>query len=190
MGRPIFCTVPAVRRRRLADPRRALGHLAPDLSRWLVLAQPEPAAPLTMIAVAAIGALINGATALLFISGRKQDLNIRGAFLHMASDALVTLGVVLAGIPILWAGWLWVDPAISLIIGAVIVIGTWSLAAGIAAPIGNHTFRASGITAYLANGGALEHAQEMAAHESPRTTKLYDRTKERLTQDEVERIRL
>lgn len=57
-------------------------------------------------------------------------------------------------------------------------------------PIGCHTFRATGITAYLANGGALEHAQEMAAHESPRTTKLYDRTKERLTQDEVERIRL
>ena len=63
-------------------------------------------------------------------------------------------------------------------------------AAGINAPIGNHTFRATGITAYLANGGALEHAQEMAAHESPRTTKLYDRTRERLTQDEVERIRL
>jgi site-specific recombinase XerD len=63
-------------------------------------------------------------------------------------------------------------------------------AAGITAPIGNHTFRATGITAYLSNGGALEHAQEMAAHESPRTTKLYDRTKERLTQDEVKRIRL
>ncbi len=64
-----------------------------------------------------------------------------------------------------------------------------ALAAGIMAPIGNHSFRATGITAYLANGGALEHAQAMAAHESPRTTKLYDRTKERLTQDEVERIR-
>lgn len=63
-------------------------------------------------------------------------------------------------------------------------------AAGIMAPIGNHTMRATGITAYLSNGGQLEHAQEMAAHESPRTTKLYDRTKERLTQDEVERIRL
>jgi len=63
-------------------------------------------------------------------------------------------------------------------------------AAGILAPIGNHTFRATGITAYLANGGALEHAQSMAAHESPRTTKLYDRTQDRLTQDEVERIRL
>jgi len=58
-------------------------------------------------------------------------------------------------------------------------------AAGIATEIGCRTFRATGITAYLANGGALEHAQEMAAHESPRTTKLYDRTKERLTQDEV-----
>jgi hypothetical protein len=57
-------------------------------------------------------------------------------------------------------------------------------AAGIAAEIGRHTFRATGIIAYLANGGAREHAQEMAAHESPRTTKLYDRTKERLTQDE------
>jgi site-specific recombinase XerD len=65
-----------------------------------------------------------------------------------------------------------------------------AVAAGIMAPIGNHTFRATGITAYLANGGQLEHAQDMAAHESPRTTKLYDRTKERLTQDEVERIRL
>ena len=65
-----------------------------------------------------------------------------------------------------------------------------AVAVGIHAPIGNHTFRATGITAYLGNGGALEHAQEMAAHESPRTTKLYDRTKERLTQDEVERIRL
>ena len=63
-------------------------------------------------------------------------------------------------------------------------------AAGIMAPIGNHTFRATGITAYLGNGGVLEHAQSMAAHESPRTTKLYDRTQERLTQDEVERIRL
>jgi len=65
-----------------------------------------------------------------------------------------------------------------------------ALAAGIMEPIGNHTFRATGITAYLSNGGAMEHAQEMAGHESPRTTKLYDRTKERLTQDEVERIRL
>ena len=65
-----------------------------------------------------------------------------------------------------------------------------ALAAGIAQAIGCHTFRATGITAYLSKGGALDHAQEMAAHESPRRIKLYDRTKERLTKDEVERIRL
>ena len=65
-----------------------------------------------------------------------------------------------------------------------------ALAAGILTPIGCHSFRATGITAYLLNGGTLEHAQAMAGHESPRTTKLYDRTRERLTQDEVERIRL
>jgi integrase len=63
-------------------------------------------------------------------------------------------------------------------------------AAVIHARIGNHTFRATGITAYLENGGQLEHAQTMAAHESPRTTKLYDRTNDRLTQSEVEKIRL
>jgi site-specific recombinase XerD len=63
-----------------------------------------------------------------------------------------------------------------------------AVATGIMAPIGNHSLRATGITAYLANGGTLEHAQTMAAHESPRTTKLYDRTKERLTLDEIERI--
>ena len=65
-----------------------------------------------------------------------------------------------------------------------------TFAAGIRTRVGNHSFRATGITAYLSNGGALEHAQSMAAHESPRTTKLHDRTKERLTLDEVERIRL
>jgi site-specific recombinase XerD len=65
-----------------------------------------------------------------------------------------------------------------------------AIAAGVTAPIGNHSFRATGITSYLSNGGTLEHAQEMAAHESPRTTKLYDKTKEHLTQNEVERIHL
>ncbi len=62
-------------------------------------------------------------------------------------------------------------------------------AAGIAAPIGNHSFRATGITNFLENGGTLEHAQDMAAHASPRTTRLYDRRKERITQAQVERIR-
>jgi cobalt-zinc-cadmium efflux system protein len=71
--------------------------------------------------------LINGGTALLFISGRKADLNIKGAFLHVASDARVTLGVVAAGVLILWTEWLWLDPAISLVMSLVIVVGTWSL---------------------------------------------------------------
>jgi cobalt-zinc-cadmium efflux system protein len=81
----------------------------------------------TIIWVAGIGVVINTATALLFLSGREQDLNIKGAFLHMAADALVSLGVVLTGIAILTTGWLWFDPAISLIIVVVVVAGTWQL---------------------------------------------------------------
>jgi cobalt-zinc-cadmium efflux system protein len=91
------------------------------------LMAPEPSGGLTIIVVAAIGIAVNGTTALLFMAGRKGDLNIRGAFLHMASDALVSLGVVVAGALILATGWLWLDPAISLIVSTVIVAGTWSL---------------------------------------------------------------
>lgn len=88
---------------------------------------PEPVAGATIMVVAALGIVVNGVTAWLFMSGRKGDLNIRGAFLHMASDALVAAGTVLAGGLILWTGWHWIDPAISLVISAVIVAGTWSL---------------------------------------------------------------
>ncbi len=88
---------------------------------------PEPTGGFVIMAVAAVGIVVNGVTALLFMSGRKDDLNIKGAFLHMASDALVALGGVVAGAVILWTGWLWLDPAISLVISAVIVAGTWSL---------------------------------------------------------------
>ena len=91
------------------------------------LMQPEPTAGMSIMVVAAVGIMINGVTALLFMAGRKQDLNIRGAFLHMASDALVAFGVVVAGGLILLTGWQWLDPAISLVISAVIVAGTWSL---------------------------------------------------------------
>jgi cobalt-zinc-cadmium efflux system protein len=77
--------------------------------------------------VAGIGIVINTATALLFMRGRKSDLNIRGAFLHMAADALVSAGVVMAGALALWFGWNWLDPVASLLIAAVIVVGTWSL---------------------------------------------------------------
>lgn len=91
------------------------------------LMEPEPAAGVTIMVVAAVGIAVNGITAWLFMSGRKGDLNIRAAFLHMAADALVALGVVLAGALILLTGWLWLDPAISLVVSAVIVWGTWSL---------------------------------------------------------------
>lgn len=81
----------------------------------------------TVIWVAALGIAINLGTALLFVAGRKGDLNIRGAFLHMAADAGVSLGVVAAGFVIGITGWLWVDPLVSLLVVAVITIGTWSL---------------------------------------------------------------
>lgn len=77
--------------------------------------------------VAAIGVLINGITAWLFMSGNKNDLNLRGAFLHMAADALVSLGVVIAGAVFIQTGWTWLDPAISLLIAFVILLGTWGL---------------------------------------------------------------
>jgi cobalt-zinc-cadmium efflux system protein len=81
----------------------------------------------TMIAVASVGIVINTATALMFARGRKHDLNIRGAFLHMAADALVSAGVVIAGVAILWTGALWIDPVTTLLIVAVIGWGTWGL---------------------------------------------------------------
>jgi cobalt-zinc-cadmium efflux system protein len=81
----------------------------------------------TVIWVALIGIVINTATALMFMSGRKRDLNIRAAFLHMAADAGVSLGVVVAGLLIVTTGWLWIDPVISLAIAVVITWGTWGL---------------------------------------------------------------
>jgi cobalt-zinc-cadmium efflux system protein len=77
--------------------------------------------------VSGLGILVNGATALLFMSGRKADLNIRGAFLHMAADAAVSLGVMLSGILILFTHWNWVDPIVSLGVLIVILVGTWGL---------------------------------------------------------------
>ncbi len=81
----------------------------------------------TMIWVAALGIAINTATALMFMKGRKHDLNVRGAFLHMAADALVSVGVVAAGVVIVLTGWVLIDPLISLVIVAVIGWGTWGL---------------------------------------------------------------
>ena len=81
----------------------------------------------TIMAVAGIGIVINTATALLFMRGRETDLNIRGAFMHMAADALVSAGVVVAGALTLWMGWTWLDPVTSLAIAGVILVGTWGL---------------------------------------------------------------
>lgn len=91
------------------------------------LAAPEPTEGWTLIAVAGIGIVVNSATALLFLRDRAHDLNVRGAFLHMAADALVSLGVVVGGALYLWQGWAWLDPVISLAIAVVIVVGTWGL---------------------------------------------------------------
>jgi cobalt-zinc-cadmium efflux system protein len=89
--------------------------------------EPAPVAGMTVIVVAAIGIGINTGSALMFLSGRERDLNIRGAFQHLAADAVVSAGVVLAGIAIVSTGQLWFDPAISLIVSVVIIVGTWQL---------------------------------------------------------------
>lgn len=88
---------------------------------------PEPVGGGTMAIVAGIGILINGFTAYLFIHEKDKDLNIKGAYLHMAADALVSLGVVIAGLLIVWTGWYLLDPLISFVIMIVILISTWSL---------------------------------------------------------------
>jgi cobalt-zinc-cadmium efflux system protein len=93
----------------------------------LRLSHPVPVAGGTVAWVAAIGILVNGGTALLFARGRSRDLNVKSAFLHMAADALVSAGVVMTGIAVALTGSLWLDPAVSLVVAAVIVYGTWGL---------------------------------------------------------------
>lgn len=93
----------------------------------LRLHHPTSVVGTTVIGVAAVGIVINAVTAAMFMSGRKGDLNVRAAYLHMAADAAVAAGVVVAGIIILQTGWQWLDPLVSLIVGIVIVIGTWTL---------------------------------------------------------------
>lgn len=103
----------------------ATGAIALEAMRRFFM--PEPVAGNLVMIVAAIGIVINAATAMLFMRGRESDLNIKGAFLHMAGDAAISFGVVIAGLVIVTTGWHWVDPAVSLGIAAVIVAGTWSL---------------------------------------------------------------
>jgi cobalt-zinc-cadmium efflux system protein len=92
------------------------------------LHEPASVAGWTVVWVAAAGVVVNGGTALMFMRGRHGDLNVRGAYLHMAADASVSLGVVAAALVIMLTGWLWVDPAISLCIAAVVLASGWGLA--------------------------------------------------------------
>jgi cobalt-zinc-cadmium efflux system protein len=101
----------------------AVGGIGWESIRRLVHPQPVPG--WTIVIVAGVGVVVNTATALLFMSGRKDDLNIRGAFLHMTADAGVSLAVVLAGLGMIAFGWAWLDPVLGILIAAVILIGTW-----------------------------------------------------------------
>jgi cobalt-zinc-cadmium efflux system protein len=103
----------------------AVGAITIEAIRKLIT--PAQVEGTTMMIVAGIGFFINAVTAFLFMKGREKDLNIKGAFLHMAADAGVSLGVVIAGFMIVSTGWLWVDPVISLVIVLVITLGTWGL---------------------------------------------------------------
>lgn len=89
--------------------------------------QPPTVASLTVSLVAVVGIVINGVSAWLFMAGSKGDLNIRGAYLHMAADAVISLGVAITGVAMLFTGWYWLDPIVSLLIVGVIVVGTWGL---------------------------------------------------------------
>jgi cobalt-zinc-cadmium efflux system protein len=93
----------------------------------LRLFAPEPPHGKTMIVVALLGAVVNAGSALLFMAGDKRDLNVRSAFVHLASDAVIALGVAAAGAVILATGWLWVDPVVSIVLALTILFGTWSL---------------------------------------------------------------
>lgn len=103
----------------------ALGAILLETIRRLV--EPEPVAGGPVMIVAAIGIVINTATALMFMRGRKTDINIRGAYLHMAADAAVSAGVVVAGLLITLTGAQWIDPVTSLAIVGIIAVGTWGL---------------------------------------------------------------
>ena len=103
----------------------AMGSLAWEAV--LRLQNPDPYNAPTVIWVALAGVFVNGFTAWLFMSGSKSDINIRGAFLHMVSDALVSVGVIISAGIYMWLGWLWLDPVVSLIIALLILAGTWSL---------------------------------------------------------------
>ncbi|MRW92457.1 cation diffusion facilitator family transporter [Duganella sp. FT80W] len=103
----------------------ACGGIAWEAVQQLI--NPDPVAGTTVSIVAGVGILINGFSAWLFMSGSKDDINIRGAYLHMAADAAISLGVLVAGLIVRYTGWNWLDPLVSVLIVAIIVYSTWSL---------------------------------------------------------------
>ena len=103
----------------------AVGAIAAEAVRRF--GDPQPVETGVVMAVAAIGVVINTATAMMFMRRQKEDLNVRGAFLHMAADAAISAGVVVAALAIALTGQLWIDPLVSLVIAGVIVVGTWGL---------------------------------------------------------------
>jgi cobalt-zinc-cadmium efflux system protein len=98
------------------------------IEAWHRFQDPEPVATGIVMAVAGLGIVVNGATALLFMSGRNDDLNIKGAFLHMVGDAGISLGVVVGAALTAFSGWLWLDPTISVAIAVAVLWSTWGLA--------------------------------------------------------------
>ena len=111
----------------VVELRRCLQSLWQQGEPLLLLLGPSGSGKSSLVQAGLLPSLRNAATALLFLRGSHGDLNIRGAFLRMAADALVSLGVVLAGALYLWRGWAWIDPVLSLVIAVVIVLGTWGL---------------------------------------------------------------
>jgi cobalt-zinc-cadmium efflux system protein len=95
-----------------------------SIQRLLLPQKPEGS---TMIVVALVGAIVNGTSALLFMKRGKRDLNVRSAFLHLAADAVLSMGVAAAGVLIVWTNWIWLDPAMSIVLAITILVGTWSL---------------------------------------------------------------
>ncbi len=129
----------------------AVGGLAWEAVRRF--ADPAPVLGGTVIVVALVGVGINTVSALLFMSGRRADLNIRAAFVHLLADAAVSLGVALAGLAMLRTGWLWIDPVVSLGIGAVIALGTWGIlreSANLALDAVPEGIDADGVSSFLA----------------------------------------
>lgn len=144
------------------------------------LSAPEPIEAGLVMAVAAIGVLVNGGAALLFMRGQKHDINARGAFLHLASDAAISLSVIVAGFVVMQTGANWIDPAVSLAVVAIILWGTWGLLKGsldLAMDAAPANINVAAVRAHLAKADGVEtvhdlHVWAMSASETALTAHL------------------